>query len=79
MKEQGAAWAAHIPGGQMCELLTVNEEEADQSMSSSGDPALQSGCWSSLLRVNRTVITILIHRLQAGIGPIYIVSATWNY
>lgn len=79
MKEQGAAWAAYIPGGQMCELLTVNEEEADQSMSSLGDPALQSGCWSSLLRVNRTVITTLIHRLQAGIGPIYIVSATWNY
>lgn len=79
MKEQGAAWAAYIPGGQMCELLTVNEEEADQSMSSLGDPALQSGCWSSLLRVNRTVITTVIHRLQAGIGPIYIVSATWNY
>ena len=79
MKEQGAAWAAYIPGGQMCELLTVNEEEPDQSMSSLGDPALQSGCWSSLLRVNRTVITTLIHRLQAGIGPIYIVSATWNY
>ena len=79
MKEQGAVWAAHIPGGQMRELLTVNEEEAGQSMSSLGDAELQSGCWSSLLRVNRTVIATIIHRLQAGIGPIDTASSTWNY
>lgn len=71
VKEQCARWVAHIRGGHMCELLRLNRGSRSERRSFSGDPTLQGGCWSPLLGASGTVITTLVHRLQAGVEPNY--------